>query len=114
MSIWFVWFIVGITIVTAPAQHPIAHAQMEAERLWLFKADMDHNGFVTISDTWLWFKWLFFYPGDLLILGLMKFGDINTFFELSASSFGNWSSGPEKSASSLFDILSLIPIKQTH
>ena len=90
MSIWFICFIVGITILTAPAQHPIVHAQMEAARLWAFKADMDFNGVVTISDSWLWFKWLFYYPGDLLILLIMKFGDIHTFFELSASSFGNW------------------------
>lgn len=93
MSIWFVFFIVGITLMTAPAQYPIVHAQMEATRLWVFKADMDFNGIVTISDTWLWFKWLFFYPGDILILEIMKFGDIHTFLELSASTFGNWFSG---------------------
>jgi hypothetical protein len=86
----FVWAILFFTLVSAPAQYPTVHSQMAAARLWHFKADMDHNGVVTISDTWLWFKWLFFFPGDSLIVGLMKFGDIVTFFELSASSFGNW------------------------
>jgi hypothetical protein len=93
ISIWFVWIIVFMTLVTSPAQYPAVHSQMEAARLWVFKADMDFNGLVTISDTWLWFKWLFFYPGDFLILAIMKFGDIQTFLELSASTFGNWFSG---------------------
>ncbi len=33
-------------------------------RLWKFVPDTDYSGSVTISDVWLWFKWLFFYPGD--------------------------------------------------
>jgi hypothetical protein len=36
-------------------------------RLWTFVADRDFNGKITISDVWLWFKWLYFYPGDLFI-----------------------------------------------
>ena len=84
----FIWMLV----FTIP-QNATIHSQMVAARLWFFEADMDQNGVITISDLWLWVQWLFFYPGDLLILGIMKFGDIHTFFELSSSTFGNWFSG---------------------
>ena len=33
-------------------------------RMWAFVADMNGDGVVTISDVWLWFEWLYFYPGD--------------------------------------------------
>ena len=84
----FIWMLV----FTIP-QNATIHSQMVAARLWFFEADMDQNGVTTISDIWLWVQWLFFYPGDFLILGIMKFGDIHTFFELSSSTFGNWFSG---------------------
>jgi len=84
----FIWML----IFTIP-QNATIYSQMEAERLWSFEADMDQNGAITISDIWLWVDWLFFYPGDFLILGIMKFGDIHTFFELSSNTFGNWFSG---------------------
>ena len=40
-------------------------------RQWDFNADMNSDGAVTISDLWLWGKWLYFYPGDLLFAQLI-------------------------------------------
>ena len=89
----FLWVVFIAMLVNTIPQNETIHFQMAAARLWFFEADMDQNGVITISDLWLWVQWLFFYPGDLLILGIMKFGDIHTFFELSSSTFGNWFSG---------------------
>jgi uncharacterized iron-regulated membrane protein len=63
-------------------------------RQWSFIADMNFDGAVTISDAWLWLKWLFFYPGDLLFYVLMtSVSPVARFLELSQSSYGGWSSG---------------------
>jgi len=63
-------------------------------RLWKFVADMNSNGNVTISDVWLWCKWLYFYPGDWL-LGLMihKFPQYANFLKLSYDDYGGVLSG---------------------
>jgi len=37
-------------------------AIIDNNRQWSFTADMNLDGVVTISDSWLWFKWIFFYP----------------------------------------------------
>jgi len=88
--IWCVGGIFLLSLFQAPAQSQIAHSKITGARLWLFKADMDGNGVVSISDTLLWVKWLFFYPGDLLILMIAQSTYLQTFFELSANTFGNW------------------------
>jgi hypothetical protein len=63
-------------------------------REWSFVADMNGDGIVTVSDVWLWVKWLFFYPGDLLLQLIMSYTPaLATFFELAPSSFGGWGSG---------------------
>jgi len=55
---------------------------------------MNLDGVVTISDSWLWIKWLFFYPGDYLIsVFIKKPDDIAIFLELSPTSYGGWGSG---------------------
>ena len=36
-------------------------------RQWSFVADMNFDRVITVSDCWLWLKWLFYYPGDLAI-----------------------------------------------
>lgn len=60
-------------------------------RQWKFVADMTGNGTVTVSDFWLWIKWLYFWPGDgLIYLAITKVPRLARFFELSASKF----SGP--------------------
>ena len=67
---------------------------MNDPRLWSFVADMNFNGSVTISDVWLWTKWLYFYPGDgLVYLLLNKAPQISSFFEMTLSSYGGVFSG---------------------
>jgi hypothetical protein len=56
-------------------------------RLWKFHADMNGDGKVTISDLWLWTKWLYFYPGDLLIF-LVADSAVGKFLDLSEKSYG--------------------------
>ena len=63
-------------------------------RNWAFTADMNYDGIVTISDVWLWFKWLYFYPGDLLLLLTMEFlPSFSAFLEISPENFGGTFSG---------------------
>jgi len=67
---------------------------MNNPRLWHFVADMNLDGSFTISDVWLWFKWLYFYPGDgLVYLFLNKTPSIADFFEMTTSSYGGVFSG---------------------
>ena len=108
MACMFLWVIFFTMLVSTIPQNATIHSQMVAARLWFFEADMDQNGVITISDIWIWVQWLFFYPGDLLILGIMKFGDIHTFFELSSSTFGNWFSGIISFAFWFTNILGLV------
>jgi hypothetical protein len=63
-------------------------------RQWSFVADMNSEGIITVSDVWLWVKWLFFYPGDLLLQVIVNYAPaLATFLELAPSSFGGWGSG---------------------
>lgn len=63
-------------------------------RLWSFVADMNRDGAITISDVWMWFKWLYFYPGDGVFYTLMSGAPkVAEFFELSAANFGGVASG---------------------
>lgn len=63
-------------------------------RLWSFILDIDQNGFITVSDFWLHFKWLYFYPGDVTILICMTvFEPIGNFLELNFSFYGGFLSG---------------------
>lgn len=67
---------------------------MYDSRQWSFVSDMNHSGSITISDVWLWFEWLYFYPGDGLIYFLMnKAPEIGQFFEITHSSYGGILSG---------------------
>lgn len=63
-------------------------------RQWSFVADMNHSGSITISDVWLWVKWLYFYPGDGFVYFLInKTPAIGNFFEFTYSSYGGVFSG---------------------
>lgn len=63
-------------------------------RLWVFIADMNGDGVITIGDVWLWIKWLYFYPGDGLLYGVMSgVPQIAKFFEITSSSYGGIFSG---------------------
>jgi hypothetical protein len=67
---------------------------MYVPRQWTFVADMNHSGAVTISDVWLWFKWLYFYPGDGVVYFLIhQATDIGVFLEITSSSYGGILSG---------------------
>jgi len=55
---------------------------------------MNLDGSITISDVWLWIKWLYFYPGDGLVYFLFhKAPSIASFFEMTPSSYGGVFSG---------------------
>lgn len=63
-------------------------------RQWSFVADMNGSGSVTISDAVLWFKWFYFYPGDLIMYGLMQhFPSVAIFLEINPDSYGGLISG---------------------
>lgn len=60
----------------------------------MLRADMNYDGLVTISDIWLWIKWLFFLPGDSTIwLVTDRVYRLAIFLELSAADYGGWLSG---------------------
>jgi hypothetical protein len=61
-------------------------------REWSFIADMNYDHSITISDLWLWFKWLYFYPGDF-ILSIVIDTKLGLFFELTKSNYGGYFSG---------------------
>jgi hypothetical protein len=63
-------------------------------RLWKFVVDMNFDGLITFSDVWTWFKWLFFYPGDLILLTVITvFPELAQVFELGPDNYGGRLSG---------------------
>ncbi|MFM9847698.1 MAG: hypothetical protein ACKVP3_11125 [Hyphomicrobiaceae bacterium] len=65
-----------------------------ASQRFRFATDMNGDGLFTISDVWLWLKWLFFAPGDGVLLFLMAFmPDISDFLEVDQGSMYGWLSG---------------------
>lgn len=64
-------------------------------RQWQFIKDMNFDGYVTISDVWLWINWLFFLPGDKIIHYFLTAQDpgIRVFFEITPEFYGGWVSG---------------------
>jgi hypothetical protein len=60
-------------------------------REWKFISDMNGDSITTISDVWLWVKWLYCYPGDVVVFGILEgFPSVAGFFEMDQSSYGNW------------------------
>lgn len=83
--------------------------RQKAERLWderwTFTADMNGDGLVDLSDVGLWAKWVFFAPGDLLLLVCMKhFPGLALLLGLDAASLSGPLSG------TLFFCVSLVVI----
>ena len=67
---------------------------MHDPRVWYFVGDMNHSGTITISDAWLWFKWLYFYPGDGLIYILAdKLPPLAHFLTVSYADYSGFLSG---------------------
>ena len=63
-------------------------------RLWLFEADMNFDGVVSVGDFWLWANWLFYYPGDALLKAIMDYAPvIAQSLDVSLDSFGGAASG---------------------
>ena len=67
----------------------VSGADLESSR-WVLQKDMNYDGQVTISDTWLMVKWFFSLPGDFLIAMFLGIESIATYLEISYYSFGNW------------------------
>jgi len=58
------------------------------ERQWAWVADMTGDGKITIRDVWAWIGWLFYYPGDIAIYGMLKVEGFAKFFELTPAHYG--------------------------
>ncbi len=51
---------------------------------FVFGFDMNGDGVVSISDIWLWIKWVFFAPGDFIIIIIMNWAPkVAAFFEFT-------------------------------
>jgi hypothetical protein len=58
---------------------------------WIFLTDMNGDGVVTISDFWLWAKWVFYAPGDFMLLALMlKAPSVAGFLEITTAMLYGW------------------------
>ena len=62
-------------------------------RQWTFVVDMNYSGAITISDVWLWVKWLYFLPGDYVVKLLVESSHIGSFFEMAYDSYGGFLAG---------------------
>jgi hypothetical protein len=55
----------------------IAHLKEAAEAAWSARWqtawDMNHDGSVNLTDVWLFLRWVFFAPGDFVLLALMLY-----------------------------------------
>ncbi len=57
-------------------------------RQWLFVSNMNGDGIFTISDVGAWIGWFFFYPGDLVIYGILSIEQLARFFEVTPAHYG--------------------------
>lgn len=57
-----------------------------------FVADLNGDGIFTVSDVIAWFKWIYFAPGDFVLLHLLNTG-FGRFFEISVQWINGWISG---------------------
>lgn len=61
---------------------------------WGFPKDINGDGLVTISDVGGWVSWVFFAPGDFLLLATVQFTPrLAIFFEMSPAMLSGWLSG---------------------
>jgi hypothetical protein len=60
---------------------------------WTIVADANGDGKVSVSDVWLWFQYVFFAPGDLIILWIMGLPKLASFFEIGSDNLSGWGSG---------------------
>ena len=58
---------------------------------WNFIIDMNGDGQITISDVWLWASYIFFAPGDVILLGIMlKLPSVAAFLEMTPKLVSGW------------------------
>jgi hypothetical protein len=68
----------------AAAEQLERSAEVAWDERWRFVQDSNGDGVVTTADFGGWAEWLFFAPGDWIILGLMKSQpDVAVFFEMT-------------------------------
>lgn len=61
---------------------------------WQWAGDFNRDGVISVSDVWLGFQWIFFAPGDALILIIMRFWpSIAIFFEMNIDTLSGFWSG---------------------
>jgi hypothetical protein len=83
-----------MAVSTTAQQQLRTAADLAWDARWNFTWDMNNDGVVTISDAWLWLKWVFFAPGDLLLLLLMKFGTgAAVSLQINPTDLSGWISG---------------------
>jgi hypothetical protein len=59
-------------------------ADLAWDKRWTFVKDANGDGIVTTADVSHWAEWIFFAPGDWLILAIMKHQpDAAVFFEMT-------------------------------
>ncbi|WP_253711823.1 hypothetical protein [Bradyrhizobium sp. WD16] len=58
---------------------------------WHFVIDINGDGQITISDVWLWASYIFFAPGDVILLGIMlKLPSVAAFLEMTPKLVSGW------------------------
>jgi len=58
------------------------------DRKWNFERDIDGDGHVTIDDVTGWVDWLFYYPGDSAIEGVLSRKGASNFFKITPEDYG--------------------------
>jgi hypothetical protein len=77
-----------------PHETYLAQAELAWNTRGAFGWDMNGDGQTTISDVWLVIKWLFYAPGDWLLLVFMRnFPGGALFFEVTPQSIYGFGSG---------------------
>jgi hypothetical protein len=72
---------------------------------WRIAEDMNGDGALTVSDVLAWCQWVFFAPGDYLLLVTMSnWTPVAAFFEMDHSMLSGWASG----LLSVFSVLALV------
>ena len=70
--------------------------QQMGQMLWQarwdsIKVDMNNDGSFTITDVWMWMKWVFTFPGDVLLIAAMIYlPGVALFLEIRPNVVGRW------------------------
>ena len=80
--------------MTSAGQQLKFAGQLAWERRWSLATDANGDGIITISDFWAWVEWVFFAPGDFVLLSMIiRFPDVALFLEMTPSMLSGWLSG---------------------